>query len=304
MVVWENDSDVDKASPSAEQKFRAHITYTPDSTDTTGSSGSIWYQISGDIATSATGSAIAYNAAAGDHWVKMTANSITTAANTYYLTQNPSGSAAEGVNKTITVHLKDDAGNITELTSVVKVLNQTPPVLTITEYTHNRISCEYVLRKDGSSTISDVANDYASLATFKVTSTQQIAEWKVAAYVGTLSGASSDATAANGGYPTSSTSGSSVTAIVKQTGSHSATDYSKTIASSWPTTWVIQVDGIDYQAALRSRKGISSPTAGDVDGIHYIVVFAKNRAGVWSVAGTAVSSNSGVTQKSVSELHP
>ena len=35
-----------------------------------------------------------------------------------------------------------------------------------------------------------------------------------------------------------------------------------------------------------------SNSTANVDGIHYILVFGKNNAGLWSVAGTKVPNNS------------
>ena len=104
LALKEADGTTEKASPSAIQTFKAVITYSADSTD---AYSAVQYKIYGDIATSASGSAITESAA---EWKQFTAASITT--ETLYCTANQADAPADGVTKYVYIKLKDDAGNI------------------------------------------------------------------------------------------------------------------------------------------------------------------------------------------------
>ena len=205
----------------------------------------------------------------------MNSSSITTS--TMYLTTNTGTVDPEGKDKYIRVDLKDDAGNITVLTPVVIKYNTTAATLEITFISHDRVSCEYVLRKktEAGAVVDDT--DYASLMLFSVESNQDIVQWKVAAY--------KSSSAPDHPYPSPETSGESITPMTKVTGSHSSTGYTGTIAQSTVDKkhWDVIVDGLDYRNAL----GGSAST--NIDGTYWVVVFAQNKAGIWSVAGTPVA---------------
>lgn len=261
IVLKEADGTTNKASPSADNQFKVLVGYTVDSTD---SFAAVAYKIWGDFNTTEHGSATTEQDA---QWTPMTGT--TTLTGLLYCTDNPAGSSADGLVKTVYAKLKDDAGNETTLTAATFRYNPNSATLTISNITHNRISCTHVERKTSSgSTVSDVTGDYADLMSFTVTSDQTIVEWKIAAYQA-------------GHYPASDTRGNTVTPITKLTGSHSSTGY--TASSVSVSSWIVEVDGADYRNALGGSASVN------VDGIHYVVAFAKNEAGVWSIAGTAVT---------------
>lgn len=255
LALKEADGITEKASPSAVQTFKAVITYSADSTD---AYSAVQYKIYGDIATSASGSAITESAA---EWKQFTAASITT--ETLYCTANPADAPADGVTKYVYIKLKDDAGNISPDPVVATfIYNPRTAELTISSVSHQRISCTHKPRlriPDGESSASEITNDYADVISFTVNSPQTIQAWKVCAYTD---------------YPESTLRGDAVTAMAKREGSYATQGYSQTGLSI--ITWTVIIDGQDFRTAVGT------------DGIHYIVVFGQNLAGQWSVAGTPV----------------
>ena len=258
ITLKKTDGTTAKENPSAENAFKACILYTVDSTISDPSEVS--YKIWGDFSTTSGGSATSEQDA---QWVPMSVNPTIT--DTLYCTDNPAGSPATGVEKKVYCKLKDNAGWETTLTFTSFVYNPNAAELTISGVNHARISCTHVLRLTSSgSTVSPVANDYADMMNFTVTSNQTITEWKVAAYTT---------------YPAASTSGSTVTPITKLDGSYSTTGYTSGGTVS-VLTWNVIVDGRDFRNAVGGSASVN------VDGTHYIVVFGKNEAGTWTLAGT------------------
>ena len=102
--------------------------------------------------------------------------------------------------------------------------------------------------------------------TFTVNSPQTIQAWKVCAYTA---------------YPDATTSGATVTAMAKRSGSYATQGYSQTGLNV--KSWTVTIDGQDFRTAVGGSETVNK------DGIHYIVVFGQNLAGQWSVAGTAVN---------------
>ena len=255
LTLKEADGTTNKVSPSAIQTFKAVIAYSADSTD---AYSAVQYKIYGDIATSASGSAITESAA---EWKQFTAASITT--DTLYCTANQADAPADGVTKYVYIKLKDDAGNVSPDPVVATfIYNPRTAELTISSVSHQRISCTHKPRlriPDGESSASEITNDYADVISFTVNSPQTIQAWKVCAYTD---------------YPESTLRGDAVTAMAKREGSYATQGYSQTGLSV--TTWTVIIDGQDFRTAVGK------------DGIHYIVVFGQNLAGQWSVAGTPV----------------
>jgi len=295
LVLKESDGTTGKVSPTAINTVRAQITFaSPDATD---DENTLWYKIYGDIATTASGAAITESNA---EWVpfhtdntnlangeQARISATTTITEIFYCTAAVTGT--DGDTKTIRVKLKDNAGNISSEATASFIYNPRRAELFISEVSHPRISCSHIKRKttsggnvvdesniiidydDSSSTTADryTIEDYADVVAFKVKSGetgngQTIVEWKVAAYTT---------------YPSSDVSGETVTAMTKRNGSYSTTGYSNTIAGG-TKVWHVVIDGQDYRTAL----GGSAST--NKDGLHYIVVFGKNQAGLWSLAGT------------------
>ena len=261
LALKEADGTTEKASPSAVQTFKAVITYSADGTD---AYSAVQYKIYGDIATSASGSAITESAA---EWKQFTAASITT--ETLYCTTNQADAPADGVTKYVYIKLKDDAGNVSPDPVVATfIYNPRTAELTISSVSHQRISCTHKPRlriPDGESSASEITNDYADIVSFTVNSPQKIQAWKVCAYTD---------------YPESTLRGDAVTAMAKREGSYATQGYSQTGLSI--TTWTVIIDGQDFRTAVGGSESINK------DGIHYIVVFGQNLAGQWSVAGTPV----------------
>ena len=256
LTLKEADGTTNKNSPSDVQTFKAVIAYSIDSTD---AYSTVQYKIYGDIATSASGSAITEVDA---EWTTFTAATITT--DTLYCTTNPADAPADGVTKHVYIKLKDDAGNISpDPIEATFIYNPRSTELTISNVSHQRISCTHELRvriPDGESEASPIDGDYADVVTFTVSSQQTIQAWKVCAYTT---------------YPEANVAGDTVTAMAKRDGSYAVQGYSQTGVSI--KTWTVTIDGQDFRTAVGE------------DGIHYIVVFGQNLAGKWSLAGTAVN---------------
>ena len=256
LTLKEADGTTNKNSPSDVQTFKAVIAYSIDSTD---AYSTVQYKIYGDIATSASGSAITEVDA---EWTTFTAATITT--DTLYCTTNPADAPADGVTKHVYIKLKDDAGNISpDPIEATFIYNPRSTELTISNVSHQRISCTHELRvriPDGESEASPIDGDYADVVTFTVSSQQTIQAWKVCAYTT---------------YPEANVAGDTVTAMAKRDGSYAVQGYSQTGVNI--KTWTVTIDGQDFRTAVGE------------DGIHYIVVFGQNLAGKWSLAGTAVN---------------
>lgn len=183
------------------------------------------------------------------------------------MTQLSDNAGADGENKKIYVVLIDDAGNTSVVTETNIMFNPRVAELVISDVTHNRISCSH--RPWKSYVNNEVVNqsDYTDKVSFTVTCDQTIKEWKVAAYTT---------------YPNSEVSGDQITPMTMHevsTGVYSSTSgYHQTNVAV--KTWNVQVDGYDFRAALGGSDQVSK------DGIHYIIVFGKNLANTWSIAGT------------------
>ena len=262
LTLKEADGTTNKVSPSAIQTFKAVIAYSADSTD---AYSAVQYKIYGDISTTDSGSAITE---ADAQWVTLSAAKVTT--DLLYCTTNPADAPADGVTKYVYIKLKDDAGNVSPDPIVATfIYNPRTAELTISSVSHQRISCIHELRiriPDGESEASPLTGDYADVVTFTVNSPQTIQAWKVCAYTT---------------YPDATTSGATVTAMAKRSGSYATQGYSQTGLSV--KSWTVTIDGQDFRKAVGGSETVNK------DGIHYIVVFGQNLAGQWSVAGTAVN---------------
>ena len=110
---------------------------------------------------------------------------------------------------------------------------------------------------------------------FTVKSSQDVIEWKVCAYTNDSGQAHS--------YPAVDTAGTSQTAITKLTGSISNGYTGTNAANSSIRVWNVIVDGNDYRNALGGSSSVN------VDGTHYVAVYVKNKAGLWSKATAKAS---------------
>lgn len=263
ITLKESDGTTAKASPSADKTFKVVVAYTADSTD---AYSDIKYKLWGDFALTDGGAQVTEETAV---WTTFTAASVTT--DTLYCTPNGSSGDASGTTKTVYFKLKDNAGNEKAGTSASFVYNPNAATLTISHVSHERISCEHDYRKTVSSQTVVDTTDYADMMSFQITADQPLYEIKVAAYTTET-------------YPESATTGASISPMTARSGSYGSNYHPTGSPITLPITVVI--DGQDYRAAIQAVKEVSSST--NVDGTHYIVVFGKNNAGTWSVAGTKV----------------
>jgi hypothetical protein len=266
LTLKKTDGTTAKDSPSADKQFKVNVNYTVDSTDVY---GHIQYKLWGDFALTDGGAQVTEQTAV---WTTLTAASIIT--DTLYCTPNGS-SSPNGETKTVYGKLKDDAGNETSLTSASFVYNPNAATLTIQNVSDERISCVHDYRKQNvSGTITDTTK-YADMVSFEITSDQSLTEIKVAAYT-------------SGTYPSADTTGAVITPMVARSGTYGS-NYNPT-GNPLVLPLTVIIDGQDYRTAIRTITSAASDA--NVDGTHYIVVFGKNNAGTWSVAGTKVDLNS------------
>lgn len=261
LTLKEEDGITDKMSQSAVRTFKAVITYSADSTD---NYSSVQYKIYGDFSNTESDSAITE---ADAQWLSLSNETVIT--DTLYCTLNAADAPANGVTKHIYVKFKDDAGNIsTTPIEATFIFNPRPAELTISNVSHQRISCTHQLRihiPNGDTSASTLIGDYADIVSFTVNSSQIVQAWKVCAYTT---------------YPDATTRGDSVAAMEKRPDSYATQGYSQTGISV--ETWTVTIDGQDFRNAVGGSETVNK------DGIHYIVVFGQNLAGQWSIAGTAV----------------
>ena len=161
--------------------------------------------------------------------------------------------AAKIAQKNFNAQIRDKVGNVSEIATAAFKFDPTEPTATIKDLDHNRISKVHAARfceEEKHGTVSS----YADEVKFIIEPDEVINEWKVCAYISeeaALAGSAAD------------------NAIGKANGSENMageTNSSNTISCL--------IKGADYEAALGE--------AGTVDGIHYVVVYVKNEAGLWS----------------------
>lgn len=160
--------------------------------------------------------------------------------------------------KEIYVVVRDNAGNETEAAKMSFVLDTAAPTVVISGPDYNRISKVNVLRRNSEGTI---AGKFADEVTFTFTPDSFIQAYKVCAYV--------DQAAAEKGNPTIDAAIGNINGSVNM----SATG----LTSNAEVT--AKLKGADYEAALGTITN-----AGDLDGLHYVVVYVQDYAGTWSVA--------------------
>jgi hypothetical protein len=161
----------------------------------------------------------------------------------------------EKVARNFYVIIKDNAGNRSAKASAFFYLDPTKPEADIENLDHNRISKVHEYRN--CIIESHLPGDsYADEVKFYIAPSEIITEYRVCAYL--------DEAAAKAGKPTD-------TAIPMTAGS---------VHMSGTTNSAERIDclikGADYEAALGE--------VGKVDGAHFVVVYVKNEAGLWSAS--------------------
>lgn len=212
--------------------FKAHISINDPSKQPI--SEIAYYKIYGDITAAATEDAAS--------WVEFNPVSGQT-----YMSVGASLTTGDG-SKTVTVKLKDDAGNVSTAASAVVELDTTAPVVDVNGVDYNVISKVHEPRLTSSG--AEIANTYCDKMTFKFSADSALSEYKVC--VNETGQQASTATAIG-------TSGGSI----NMTGTN--------LAANTEVTCVIM--GADFAATLK---------VADTDGAYEIIVYGKDLAGNWS----------------------
>ena len=157
------------------------------------------------------------------------------------------------VNRVFSLVVRDNAGNESPVVHASFYLDPTAPEANVTDVDYNIISKVNVLRRNSA---GEIAGKYADEVHFTIVPSEIITEWKVCAYL--------DESSAKAGKPTDE-------AIGMTNGS---------VHMSGKTSSISNIDcmikGADYEAALGE--------AGKVDGAHFVVVYVKNEADLWSAS--------------------
>lgn len=161
----------------------------------------------------------------------------------------------EKVERVFNVVVRDNAENESPVATATFWLDPTEPEAEVTGVDYNVISKVHVLRRTAE---GEVAGKFADEVHFTIVPSEIITEWKVCAY--------SDQEAATAGRPAD-------TAIPMTNGS---VHMSGTTSSSANIDCTIK--GADYELALGGEGN---------DGAHYVVVYIKNEAGLWSKSAFA-----------------
>ncbi len=159
--------------------------------------------------------------------------------------------------KNFNAQIRDKVGNVSKIATASFQFDPTAPTAEVIGLDHNRISKVNAARfceEMNHGTISS----YADEVKFTIQPSEIIKEWKVCAYAdeaAALAGSAADAAIgnANGSLNVSG-----------------ETNSSNTIAC--------MIKGADYEIAVGGRASES----GEFDGIHYVVVYVKNEADLWS----------------------
>ena len=245
----------------AYDEFKAKVGYTSD--DPLGGTS---YKLYGDFNTTASQvSGISETAAAWTAFSGLAASNagvIVPASSNYFLT------TGDG-EKHVYLKVRDNVGHVsTEIYSIV-VLDTTLPLVNISGVTNYRVSCQHVLRKQGTgSSITDKTGDYCDVTTFSFTPNEKIIGYKICAYTTEAAAKAADPATATPIAQSYQVSGSYLSSLLSATG----VSYDANAAVS------IALCGEDYRTAL----GGSDST--NVDGAHYVVVYVQDEAEQWSSA--------------------
>ena len=162
------------------------------------------------------------------------------------------------VERVFTVVVRDNAENESPEATASFWLDPTEPEVDITGVDYNVISKVNVLRRNAE---GEIAGKYADEVHFTIVPSEIIKEWKVCAYL--------DQAAATAGKPTDN-------AIPMD--NNSVHMFGETNSSA---NIDCTIKGADYELALGGSD------ENKVDGAHYVVVYIKNEAGLWSKSAFA-----------------
>lgn len=156
------------------------------------------------------------------------------------------------VNRVFNLVIRDNAGNESPAVSASFYLDPTAPEANVTGVDYNVVSKVHVLRRTAE---GEVAGKFADEVHFTIEPSEIITEWKVCAYL--------DEEAAKAGKPTDAAIGMDNESVhmFGETNSSNSID--------------CMIKGADYEAALGGEGH---------DGAHFVVVYVKNEAGLWSAS--------------------
>jgi hypothetical protein len=159
------------------------------------------------------------------------------------------------VERVFNVVVRDNAGNESTVATASFWLDPTEPEADVTGVDYNVISKVHVLRRNAE---GEIAGKFADEVHFTIVPSEIITEWKVCAYL--------DEAAAKAGKPTD--------AAIPMT--------NESVHMSGETSSSANIDctikGADYELALGGEGH---------DGAHYVGVYIKNEAGLWSKSAFA-----------------
>ena len=159
--------------------------------------------------------------------------------------------------KTISVQLKDEAGNVSSAGTATVTLDTAPPVIDVNAPDYNRVSKQHTNRLDSTGAV--IANKYNDVCIFTWSANEKINAYKVCVNeVGQLA-ATAEAIGTTGG--SLNMSGGPIDAN---------TDVTSTIF------------GADFAA---------TSAVNDVDGAYEIIVYGQDEAGTWSAVHSLAAGN-------------
>lgn len=250
ITLYKADGKTAKPAISAEAETVVEISVTDDVLGLV-EDGNVEYCLWGD-----------FEGSAPDTWVSLTMDEGKATKSITVTVTN--ANAEEIATKNFNVKVRDAAGNVSETATASFRFDPTAPTAEVVDLDHNRISKVHVYRNcmeayvEGNIPSHVAGNSYADEVKFVIKPSEVITEWKVCAYLdeaGALAGSAAD------------------TAIGNANGSENV---SGTTNSSSEINCMVR--GADYEIALGGRAS----ETGEFDGIHYVVVYVKNEAGLWS----------------------
>lgn len=234
IVLYKSDDSATLPQRVNTTGFVAHIA----STDTI-QSNPVTYGLSGDFTTSPLSGTLTYDT--GKQYMTISGLNLTT---------------GDGL-KTITLTLTDAAGN-TNSASATVTLDTTPPVIDVADVDYNIVSKQHTARLDSSATA--IAGTYNDMMTFKFSSNEALAAFKVC--VNEPEQTAAGATAIGTTHGSNNMTGGPVVA---------ETDVFCTII------------GADFAA---------TSAVDDTDGAYEIIVYGQDEGGTWSAVHTIAATRS------------
>ena len=259
LVLRTPDDTADKETPTAVAAFKARISGTDDE----GKGQASYYQLYGDCSTTEGSSqGIAYDEKDGWKELKYDDGQTYMTLSDLYLT-TPDGA------KTIYLVVKDNAGNISAITSIEIELDTKAPTVAVSDIDYQRISKIHELRR--SSAEATIEGKYNDQMHFTFTPDSLIQAYKVCAYTNQAAALAVTDPSKETAIPQS---GDTVEGLTpSSTNMHAANLNSKAAVAS-------MIAGADFEYAL-AGKVIDDHS---FDGTHIVVVYVQDLAGTWSEA--------------------